>query len=64
MGQNKIGTIITKKPSILTFYLTTVWAEIETMRVVSNIKKCAAGRLPEQNVKNVHAVLQESFELV
>ena len=64
MGQNKNWNYYNEKPSILTFYLTTVWAEIETMRVVSNIKKCAAGRLPEQNVKNVHAVLQESFELV
>ena len=63
MGQNKNWNYYNEKPSILTFYLTTV-AEIETMRVVSNIKKCAAGRLPEQNVKNVHAVLQESFELV
>ena len=64
MGQNKNWNYYNEKPSILTFYLTTVWAEIETMRVVSNIKKCVAGRLPEQNVKNVHAVLQESFELV
>lgn len=64
MGQNKNWNYYNEKAQYSDVLFNDSSAEIETMRVVSNIKKCAAGRLPEQNVKNVHAVLQESFELV
>ena len=64
MGQNKNWNYYNEKAQYSDVLFNDSWAEIETMRVVSNIKKCVAGRLPEQNVKNVHAVLQESFELV